>query len=597
MSSFDSTKRSLPSILEDIVHGKIQLPDFQRGWVWDDERIRDLLASIARSFPVGAVMLMETGGDVRFEVRPVEGIDAGTVKGKEQSLILDGQQRLTTLTQAIALTSPVATRTSKGKAIKRHYYFDIETALEGPERIEDAILAVDETRQQRINFDRDILLDLSSRELECTQLYFPCDCIFNWAPWLQDLSKYNPGALNTFLQFQKSVLQTFNDYQLPVIELKKETSKEAVCVVFEKVNTGGVSLSTFELVTASYAAENYNLRDDWYGSNIRNISSRQKRLAEDPLLAGLEAKDFLQAVTLLYTHERKLADEKAGKTGKQIRPVSAKRASMLELPLEAYQQWADTLEKGFMQAGHFLRTQGLYNLRELPYSTQLIPLAAILTLLKERWREPVILEKLAQWFWCGVLGELYGGAVETRMANDIDELYVWCLTGSTAQPRTVADAFFQPERLYKLKSRLSAAYKAINVLILRSGARDFFWNMSVKELHDQGIDLDIHHIFPKKWCLDKGMKWDQFDHILNKTPISYKANRKIGAAAPSSYLEALQSDKQVNLDEQGMDKIVASHAIPVDALRADDFENFIKQREQKILELIYQAMGKASDSL
>lgn len=596
MSSFDSTKRSLPSILEDIVNGKIQLPDFQRGWVWDDERIRDLLASIARSFPVGAVMLMETGGDVRFEVRPVEGVDADAVKGKEQSLILDGQQRLTTLTQAIALTTPVATRTNKGKAIKRHYYFDIETALEGPERIEDAILAVDETRQLRTNFDRDILLDLSSRELECSQLYFPCDCIFNWAPWLQDLSQYNPGALNTFLQFQKSVLQTFNDYQLPVIELKKETSKEAVCVVFEKVNTGGVSLSTFELVTASYAAENYNLRDDWYGSNIRNVSSRQKRLAEDPLLAGLEAKDFLQALTLLYTHDRKLEDEKAGKTGKQIRPVSAKRASMLELPLEAYQQWADTLEKGFMQAGHFLRAQGLYNLRELPYSTQLIPLAAILTLLQERWREPVILEKIAQWFWCGVLGELYGGAVETRMANDIDELYTWCLTDSAAQPRTVTDAYFQPERLYKLKSRLSAAYKAINVLILRNGARDFFWNMSVKELHDQGIELDIHHIFPKKWCLDKGMAWAQFDHILNKTPISYKANRKIGGAAPSSYLEALQSDKQVNLDEQDMDKILASHAIPVDTLRADDFHGFIKQREQKILDLIYKAMGKSLDN-
>ncbi len=597
MSSFDSTKRSLPSMLEDIVNGKIQLPDFQRGWVWDDERIRDLLASIARSFPVGAVMLMETGGDVRFEVRPVEGVDAAAVKGKEQSLILDGQQRLTTLTQAIALTSPVATHTSKGKAIKRHYYFDIEMALEGPERIEDAIIAVDETRQQRTNFDRDILLDLSSRELECIQLYFPCDCIFNWAPWLQDLSEYNPSALNTFLQFQKSVLQTFNDYQLPVIELKKETSKEAVCVVFEKVNTGGVSLSTFELVTASYAAENYNLRDDWYGSNIRNVSSRQKRLADDPLLAGLEAKDFLQAATLLYTHERKLADEQAGKTGKQVRPVSAKRSSMLELPLGAYQQWADTLEQGFVQAGHFLRTQSLYSLRELPYSTQLIPLAAILTLLKKRWREPIILEKLAQWFWCGVLGELYGGAVETRMANDVDELYAWCLTGSAAQPRTVTDAFFQPERLYKLKSRLSAAYKAINVLILRNGARDFFWNMSVKELYDQGIELDIHHIFPKKWCLDKGMEWDQFDHILNKTPISYKANRKIGGASPSSYLEALQSDKQLNLDKQGIDKILASHAIPMDALRADDFDSFIKQREKEILKLIYKAMGKALEDL
>jgi uncharacterized protein with ParB-like and HNH nuclease domain len=52
----------------------MQLPDFQRGWVWDDEHIRSLLVSIARCFPIGAVMLLETGDKVRFQVRPVEGV-------------------------------------------------------------------------------------------------------------------------------------------------------------------------------------------------------------------------------------------------------------------------------------------------------------------------------------------------------------------------------------------------------------------------------------------------------------------------------------------------------------------------------------------
>ncbi|WP_416138819.1 DUF262 domain-containing protein [Halomonas sp. HK25] len=83
MTTFDSTKRSLPELLKDITTGKIQLPDFQRGWVWDDDHVRSLLVSIACSFPVGAVMLMETGGEVRFETRPVEGIDPDSVT-KEQ---------------------------------------------------------------------------------------------------------------------------------------------------------------------------------------------------------------------------------------------------------------------------------------------------------------------------------------------------------------------------------------------------------------------------------------------------------------------------------------------------------------------------------
>ena len=73
MSTFDSTKRSLPNVLGDIVKGKIQLPDFQRGWVWDDDHIRSLPVSITRSFPVRAVMLLETDGQAHFQLRPVEG--------------------------------------------------------------------------------------------------------------------------------------------------------------------------------------------------------------------------------------------------------------------------------------------------------------------------------------------------------------------------------------------------------------------------------------------------------------------------------------------------------------------------------------------
>ena len=115
MTTFDSTKRSLPELLKDITTGKIQLPDFQRGWVWGDDRVKNLLVSIARSFPVGAVMLMETGGEVRLQTRSVEGIDPNSVTKDPDQLTLDGQQRLTSLTQAVALSARVNTRTAKGK--------------------------------------------------------------------------------------------------------------------------------------------------------------------------------------------------------------------------------------------------------------------------------------------------------------------------------------------------------------------------------------------------------------------------------------------------------------------------------------------------
>jgi len=595
MSTFDSTKTPLIDLLKDITTGKIQLPDFQRGWVWDDDHIQDLLVSVARSFPIGAVMLLENGGQVRFQTRPVEGVEHLTSNGVQpEKLILDGQQRLTTLTQAIALSSPVQTRTHKGKEIQRYYYFNIRAALDNPTNLEEALVAVDENRQIRTNFGREVELDLSTRELECRQLYFPCNQIINSDEWEETLMNVAPEHITTYMEFRKTIINAFRNYHLPIIELNKQTSKEAVCLVFEKVNTGGVSLSVFELITASYAADGYNLRDDWFGSEIRGVSSRKERLEEEPLLRGTEAPEFLQAVTILHTHERRKADLAAGKTGKQLRPVSAKRFDVLQLPLDAWKKWADEVEKGFKRAAKFLRMECVYDRRELPYSTQVVPLAAVMARIGDRWLEPRIYDKLARWYWCGVLGELYGGAVETRIANDYEELLKW-FEDDTDLPRTVKDASFQPERLDSLRTRNSAAYKGINALVLREGAKDWFWKVTIKQLDTLDIKemaLDVHHIFPQKWCIDQGIPKERYDCILNKATISYKANRKIGSEAPSVYLKRLQNDEQVQLSDEEMDAILEGHALSPQLLRRDDFDGFIEDRRQRFLNLIEKAMGK-----
>jgi len=434
-------------------------------------------------------------------------------------------------------------------------------------------------------------LNLSTTELECEQLFFPCNQIMSSDDWEATLHRVAPESFDTYMTFRGQVLAPFRNYQLPVILLRKETSKEAVCLVFEKVNTGGVQLSVFELITASYAADGYNLRDDWFGSKVRKVVSRKERLEQEPLLLGTEATEFLQTLSLLHTHEVRRAELAAGKTGKQLRPVRAKRADVLELPLSAWQRWADKLEQGFRQVGRFLRKECFYNRRELPYSTQLVPLAAVLTRLGDRWLEPRIYDKLSRWFWSGVLGELYGGAVETRMANDYEELLGW-FDDDEALPRTVREANFQPERFDTLRSRLSAAYKAINVLVLREGAQDWFWKTSIRELDAAEIALDIHHIFPRDWCEKQGIARDRYDCILNKTPISYKANRKVGGHAPSFYLPRLQKEKQVGLGDDAMDALLESHALSPELLRRDDFDAFLEDRRRRLGGLIERAMGR-----
>ncbi len=215
----------------------------------------------------------------------------------------------------------------------------------------------------------------------------------------------------------------------------------------------------------------------------------------------------------------------------------------------------------------------------------------MLTRLGDRWLEPKIFDKLTRWYWSGVLGELYGGAVETRMANDYEELLNW-FEDDDALPRTVREANFQPDRFDTLRSRLSAAYKGINVLVLREGSKDWYWKATIQELDADEIALDIHHIFPRHWCESQAIRKDRYDSILNKTPISYKANRKIGGEAPSRYLPRLQAEKHVALNDSDMNDLLASHLLAPDLLRRDAFDEFMDDRRTRLSRLVEAAMGK-----
>ncbi|PZO36758.1 MAG: hypothetical protein DCF19_20485 [Pseudanabaena frigida] len=595
MSTFDSTKTRLATLLDDIVAGKIQLPDFQRGWVWDDEHIRSLLVSIARAFPVGAIMLLESGGDAKFKTRPVEGVDLTKITpNKLEKLILDGQQRLTSLTQVLMFKEPVKTRDSKKKLIERYYYIDIELAMSGKENYESAIISIDADRIQRENFGRDIKLDLSTPEKEYENFFFPCNQILDHDAWERGLINHNKDKFFRYMEFRTQVIEVFKHYDVPVIELSKKNTKEAVCLVFEKVNTGGEPLTVFELMTATYAADNVNLRDEWFGNRQENIEGIQPHLRKQNLLREIQPTEFLQGLTLLNSWDRRKEDINAGKTGKQVTGVTAKREAVLSLPLDAYKKWKQPLIDGYWKAAKFLRQESFFSTNDLPYRTQLVPLASVMALLDDRWLQHKVYEKIARWFWCGILGELYGGAVETRMALDIQELIDW-IEGSDKEPSTIRDANFQPMRLETLRSRNSAAYKGINVLLQREGAKDFFWKIAIKDLDENDWEerkLDIHHIFPKSWCERQGIPASRYNSIINKTPISFKANRTIGGKAPSDYLNHIQNHPSVQLNEEDMNAILMTHYIDPTTLRQDDFEGFMLSRQRKILNKIESAMGK-----
>lgn len=576
-------KESLSDLLREASDGRAQLPDFQRGWVWDDNRIRSLLASISLTYPVGAVMMLEAGGDsVRFKQRPLQG--ASPSNGKADRLILDGQQRLTSLFQSLLLRQPVETQDQRGKKIKRWYYIDMQMALDENADREEAVFSIPEDKVVR-TFHNQIVKDYSDSENEYKDMVFPLSYVFDSSDWQMKFiehHKFDKDVTKLWFAFNNSVVKKFEQYQIPVIELGKETPKEAVCQVFEKVNTGGVTLTVFELLTATFAADDFELRPDW--------EERKRRLTQHSVLRNVAGTDFLQAITLLATRERR---EQALKlTPDMDRPpaIGCKRADMLRLTLEEYKQWADPLMDGFERAAFFLHSEHVFDAKFLPYGSQLVPLAAILTVLDKKVLTEGEKDKLAQWYWCGVFGELYGGTTETRFSRDLPDVVEWVRGGATV-PRTVEEAQFRPDRLLSLRTRNSAAYKGVYSLILREGARDWMASAEMAVFDYFGMTVDIHHIFPQAWCRKHAIDAKRCDSIVNKTPLSSTTNQMIGGRAPSEY--TLRIERKAEIDEASLNGHLQSHFVDPGLLRNDDFDGFFEARQQALLARIGKAMGKS----
>ncbi|MGN0193878.1 MAG: DUF262 domain-containing protein [Pseudoramibacter sp.] len=568
--------RPLLGLMVEVDTGAAQLPDFQRGWVWDDERIKALILSVLHNFPVGAAMFLEYGNEsLHFKHKPIEGSPADSAIEPEE-LILDGQQRLTSLYNALYSEHPVHTKTDKGKKIDRFYYLDIEKALDPSADDEEVVVSVPASKKITSDFGRKIEMDLSTPDDEFQLKMFPLNLILKsteeqeWQNAYYAFHDYNPAIIQQFTKLYTKIVVPVQKYQMPVILLEKETPKEAVCQVFENVNTGGVSLTVFELVTAIFAMDDFQLRQDW--------EERKEKYFSDDLLNKVTATDFLTALTLL-------ASFKAGGT------VSCKKKDVLALTLTDYQKYADDLCQGFSIAENLLKEERVFSSRDLPYTTQLIPLSAICTVLRDENRiyTTTVKNKVKQWYWCGVFGELYGGANESRYANDISQVIKW-ITEAGDLPKTVTDFYFNPTRLLSLQTRQSAAYKGVMALILKNHARDFISGAEMDFATYASEKIDVHHIFPKVYCMAQHYDKAKWNSIVNKTPISASSNREIGGVAPSVYLSRLEKKGSVSSDD--LNDYVETHWIDHNLLRNDNFLDFIVDRAKKLLNAIEAATGR-----
>jgi hypothetical protein len=348
----------------------------------------------------------------------------------------------------------------------RRYFLHVPTAVARPDDLYDAVRSV----------------PTAEPDLELERGCFPLGSIFSddGLHWLTAYGAEHDEEMRAFLG---GVLAPMRTYGVPTIELDEQTTTAAVAAVFERINQGSVRLTVFELLTARFAGDRsyaegtgaqFRLRDDW--------DAVRGQLDDHPVLDLFGGDDFVQAVALVATH--------TGPTA-----TSARREDVLGLSLAEYLLWAPRVRDALLWAATFLDEQHLHVAGDLPYPRQVVPLAAIRAVLGDAAEVYVVRARLRRWFWCGVLGELYDGAIEARFARDLDQVPGWATGDTTTMPDTVAAATFQESRLHPTRTR-SAAYKGSFALLMGLDAMEWVFDESFDKAHYLQLKIAAHEADP-----------------------------------------------------------------------------------------------------
>jgi len=551
------TLEPLKFLLEMIHNRAMALPDFQRDFVWDPYATDELIESIISNYPAGTLLRIKNGQQLLFQPRAFEGAP-DLNETKPAYLILDGQQRLTSLYQAFF-----------GKGEHRYYLNLAE--LELGKDLEDCAFYMKIEDGEK---------EYGTIEQQAQTLVFPMERVFGMAGgfsgWQNQVLRIRGGDASAILDLQERLTKLHTDwikpieeYDFPMVTLNEETSGAAVCMIFETLNRTGVKLSVFDLLTARFWPLDFNLRQMW-----------EEAQEEYPILEEFKIDPYyiLQVIALL---------EPGGDKDGKVRAPSVKRSAILDMKVEQARRGWNSAVNGLAEALSILREDcGVLEPGLLPYNTIVIPMATAWTTQKESKGADTGANrlKILRWFWCSVFGQKYENAPNSQAEKDFAELQRWMKGGEP--PESVSEFKFEP-KLRQIKPRQRAVYRGIMALILQNGALDFHkrGKITAQLLADKKNPVDDHHIFPRAYLDNKGVSPSLRDCILNRTFIDRVTNRRLSKREPSDYFSEIRA-KQGDNDT---DETLKSHILPQGARSSilnDDFEKFLDWREQALNDLI-----------
>ena len=562
MAGFRTQAWGLDELLGDLDRCKVVLPEFQRDFVWWPKDIDLLLTSLSQGFPAGSLLFLKSSTSQTLGWRPVAGVERNGNPLPEY-LVLDGQQRLTSLSRAL-----------KGRG-EHLFFMDLMLLADG--NIEEGIFYVRRDRAQRKKLD--------VRDVQFERHMYPLGAVFgddaSSKNWFEDYALHHHnehGAelaerLGWVRALRERYIDPLRQYAFPVVELPADTGLEQVCQIFETLNKTGMKLTVFDLLTAKFWPEGLRLRE-----MLDEAGERWPLLGETGF--DVDATYLLQAISLLRSADA----------------PKCRRSDLLELSAEGFAEDWERVCQAASSAMTMLRDEcGVLTREWMPYMALLPALFTAVVRVHELEgpAQAPAWGKVRRWFWCCCFGQRYEGPVNTLNAADARALLAW-LEDDEAVPEAVSSFVLDEVDLRSVRRQRNALYRAVICLTITNGARDFHngQKLTADLLRDPKLKIEDHHIVPSGYLKKQPGHEKGEDSILNRCLIDRITNRVIAAKPPASYL----SEIATLVGEQKLAETLDSHLIPADegsALRADplDLEKFLSERERKLIPAIANLTG------
>lgn len=571
---YRDTGAPLSGMIEDIRTGRIALPDIQRPFVWSSSKVRDLFDSMYRGYPVGTLMLWETGAEVG-----TRRIGVGDSDRAPQLLIVDGQQRLTSL-YAVLTGTRVLTKGFEEKRIRIAFNPVAETF-----EVTDAAI------EKSPEFIADITALWSDGYRSTARTYLKRLNAARDTPLTETEEDQLDDRINR--------VHDLRDFRFQIVELSQSSDEEQVAEIFVRTNSEGVALNQADFILTLMSVH-------W--EKGRRELELFSRAAIDPSIKGVTPKNpFIQpspdqmlrvGVALAFRRAR-LQHVYSVLRGKDLDTgiVSPQRR------IEQFERLASAQEK-VLDLGNWheflkcLQAAG-YRSRRMISSENAVLFSYALWLVGRidfGIDLPTLRTVIARWFFMAHTTGRYTSSPESALEFDLGRISD--LSSQDPQSfiaeleRLIAANFTHdywqislPNRLDTSAARspvLFAYLAALNLL----DAEVLFSGVRVRDLLDPDVTapraIERHHLFPKRYLADIGVKGTrQTNAIANMAFLDWSENAKISAHSPADYWPVMKDGVPTDRLRQQ----IHVHALPV-GWEQMDYSTFLTKRRSLIAQVI-----------